>query len=321
MMKMNYFMALVLTMVGLCSVQNGVAAFQSGALIALSALTPSEQDALLLAIKQARTDEPDAFAAVKQVRDNLAELDAVKRGRLAVITPLLKSIGEKALYPLLEHIAVSDPGPTGLTTTAWLAWQLGLLEAVGMLRDGRTAPVLRAVIQSEQHELEVFETAVAAYAKLATDRVVQDLLELSSCPEPKRASVLAGMGFCRRLDIARHLATTLQENPDQNTALIVARALGRIGSALAWQTEIIALSGQEGPVRTMAARSLVEAYLRFSPEVQKMIIRSLLMIDHPDTLDYIQELRMTTNPDRYQELDQLIERFQKSPLRRIRTIP
>jgi len=315
--KFNFFTSTVILIMLLFPGLGFSDAQQQGALISLSELTPVEQEALLTAIRQARIDDLAAFTAVQSVRDDLPRLDMQKRGRLAVITPALKSIGQKALFPLLERIAVADPGLEKLTPTAWLAWQVGLLEALGMVRDERSSSVLLAVLRSEQKESMVLEAAAAAYGKIGSDQVVQDLIAMTSLPEPKRSAILAGMGHCRRQAIAQHLTALLSETSDQQTALVIARALGRVGSALAWKTDIIAQSGEELPTRVIAARGLIEAYLQFDGEVRQMITRSILLVNHPDTLLIIQELKNRTVSDRSAELDQLVQRFRENPLHRI----
>ncbi|MFC1853304.1 HEAT repeat domain-containing protein [candidate division CSSED10-310 bacterium] len=289
-------------------------AARQGALISLQTLSPADQESLITAIQRARKDYPTIFTAVSQIRENLPQLDRVKRGLYPVITPLLKSLGPEALYPVLERIAVSDVSSDDLTDSAWSAWRASLLEAAGMCRDERAEPVLRAVLQSNQDEFLIIQAA-AAYGKLASDQVVDLLINMSAEAGPKQLAILAGMGHCRRLVIAQRLAEILAEKPEKQTALVVAQSLGRVGSAWAWQTEVIARCHEEVPTRTLAARALITAFTSYDRDVRIQITHAILVVDHPSTLDFIREQKHRSSPELHPELDELRNRFQKSPLR------
>jgi len=314
-MKSNYPMT-VIFFITFCLIlpQAGFSDQNQGAIISLQELTTKEQEFLVSGIQSAEKQQAQTFPAVQNVRDTLPVLDLNKRGPLAIITPALKSLGKEALFPLLKHIAVDDPGQNGLTDTAWLAWRVSLLEAVGMLRDERSAPVLKAILESNGDDFLVLQAAATSYAKLGSDMVARDLISMLSKPDPLYSAIITGMGYCRRHIIAQQLGVLLQEKPDSKTALIIARALGSVGSAWAWRTEIISRCGEEMITRTTAVQALIDSYLVYDRDVQKIMTQAILVVDHPDTLNLIEQVKAQSTRDTHDLLDQLARRFQQSPL-------
>ena len=287
-----------------------------GAVIAPTRLPPADLAELQARIAQARAADPRSFERLAQLRADLPRLDARKRGRLAPLTPMLKSMGPQALMPMLERLATDDPGRGDLTETAWLAWQTSLLEAVGMRRDPRAEPVLRAILDSAQPEFLVRHMAAAAYARLGTDAVADRLVAMSDAAGPWQQPVLAGMGHCRRLVIAQRLADVVQGQPSADTALLVARSLGDVGSVLAWKTPIVAKSGEQTATRAAAAAALVQAYVLYDGAVREMAAKALLVVDDPSTPDLVESARNGADAETCAALDRLANRFANSPIRR-----
>jgi hypothetical protein len=124
------------------------------------------------------------------------------------------------------------------------------------------------------------------------------------------------MGDCRRLVVAEALAAALAAHPDAETAILVARSLGDVGSAWAWKTPIIAASGEEAAVRAAAAQALVASYLRYEGEARVAITKAVLMVDHPSTPSLVENTKRGARPGDQAALDVLLERFKNSPLRR-----
>src|SRR5687768_6547193 len=103
-------------------------AFAQGVLISPAQLPPDARRQLSFQIDAARKSDAASFEALAQLRQKLGALDAQKRGRQAPISPALRQLGPKALYPMIQEAAFSAPPRGDLKNTAWQAWKLGLLE-------------------------------------------------------------------------------------------------------------------------------------------------------------------------------------------------
>jgi hypothetical protein len=316
-MKMSITMNVGLLVAGLFLSSVSVAApAGQGAVIAPDKLATAERSALAQAIAAERIAKPAAFEKLAQFRQDLPTLDADKRGPAVPVAAILKGMGQDALMPMLNELAFDTRGRDGLTESAWKDWRVGLVEAVGFLRDGRSAPVLTAILDGSETHFELLRSAAGALGKLGTDVAAQKLVTMARQKSDKQLAVLAGMGHCRRLVIANELAAMLLAQPDAATAAILAHSLGDVGSAWAWKTPIVKASGEEDPVRSAAAKALIAAYLRYDGEARSSITKAVLMVDHANTLALITALQKSVRPEERALLDELAARFQKSPLHR-----
>jgi hypothetical protein len=282
--------------------------------IGLDQLSPAERIELTAAIEEARAASPAAFEAVAAIRARLAELDAGKRGPAAVVTPMLKAIGPDGLYAMIEQIAAG--GERGdLDESAWVAWRAALLEATGMLRDPRAEPVLTAVLDSAAGDHDVAVIAAEALARLGTDSAAAKLVSMAKRPGPGQVAVLAGMGECRRAVVAQALATAIAARPDAATAKHIVRSLGDVGSAWAWETAIVAASGEGAATRALAAAALVTAYATYDGEVRQSASNAILVVDDPSTPALVQRAKKGASPEVASALDALAARFARNPAR------
>lgn len=285
-----------------------------GVVISKGQIPAAARAALIADIAAAKAAHPAAFAAVASVRNSLPALDAQKRGRLAAITPLLRSIGPEGLFPMLGELAVEADARADLTDTAWLAWRMGLLEAVGSIRDGRSEATLTAIVDGPETDFAVMKAAVEALGKVGTDSAASRLVALSKRASPKQAAVLAGMGECRRIKAAEALSLAIGARPSGETARLVIRSLGNVGSAWAWKTPAVARSGEESAVRSLAAKALVGAFVAYEGETRKGALMAILVVDDPSTPALIAAAKKGASPAVAAELDRLAAKFAKSPL-------
>jgi HEAT repeat protein len=262
-------------------------------------------------IAAARRDDPSAFTALAAVKSRVPELDRKKRGRLAAVTPLLRALGPRALLPMLDEATRPE---TTLTGTARTAWRVGLLEAVGALRDPRATPVLRQLI-AEESEVAVIRAAAGALGNLGDLEAVQALTALATTRGPKQLAVIAGMGECRRLPAARTLAGLLARRPGEELALALVKALGELGTAWAWETPRLAALAEGAAVRALAAGALLDAFVRYDRHVRDAAATGILLVDAPRTLELIGRARAGAPRALQAELDRLSRRVERSPLR------
>lgn len=284
-----------------------------GVAIPAARLPAAARTALLTEIDAARKAQPSAFAALATVRTALPELDAQKRGPLASVTPQLRSIGNDGLFPMLAELAVEALPRGDLTDTAWLAWRIALLEAVGSIRDPRAEATLTAIVDGPETDFAVMKAAVEALGKVASDTAVARLIALSKTAGPKQKAAFAGMGECRRAKVAQALSQLVGARPGEASAKLLIRSLGNVGSAWAWKTPAVAVSGEEAAVRSTAAKALIGAYVAYEGALRHGAGDAILVVDDPSTPTLI-EAAKKANPALTADLDNLAQRYANSPL-------
>lgn len=291
----------------------GSDAHAAGTLVDAAELPAKTASSLRSEIDRARLEVPELFKAVHDVASRANELDAAARKPGTPFTMQFKSLGPRALMPMLEMLAFDAHTPARLTPTASSALQVGLVEAVGIIRDARAVPVLARVLEREQTP-EMLHAAADALGRIGTDEAFTALsraLELSKPSVERQHALLAGLGSCRRADAARLLAKRLDARPDDATAHVLARALGTIGNAWAWQT--LSVRTDEGAVRETAARALVNAYLTYRGNAQKTIANAILVVDDPHTSALVDAAKHGASRDVTTMLDDLSRRLVANP--------
>src|SRR5690606_33866457 len=132
----------------------GGAAHARGRVLSPEALPESSRTLLAAQIERARVTTPDSFLQLDRALEAVPKLDERKRGRLAPVSPMLKRLGQDALWPMVERLAF-DAKEAPAEASAGLALDVGLIEAAGYLRDPRAAPVWRAVLEGPETRPEV----------------------------------------------------------------------------------------------------------------------------------------------------------------------
>jgi hypothetical protein len=286
----------VLLLAGSARAEDGVAPLEAG-----------ERRALVENVDRARAGRPRAFARVAAVRARLLEHGGAPH---LSVTPQLRALGSTALWPMLGEIGLADAAGGELSPRARLTWRVGLLEAIGMLRDARARPVLVAILERRPAEYEIDRAAAEALARLGDDAAASTLLALLG--GPKQTAVLAGLGNCRRAVVAAELAVRLDARPEAAQALRLVRALRDVGNAWAWQTPSVQASGEEASVRPVAARALVDAFVAYDGEVRWAAGRALLVVADPGTPGLIQASKPRADAATTRDLERLEQRLARS---------
>ncbi len=305
--------ALIVMVVSAVLASLAVEARADGLLVGPSQLSRKDRQALQANLQQARSTYPKAFAQLAELRAGLEVKDARKRGPYPVLTPMLHGLGPAGLMPMLERLALKGTDRGGLSEASWRGWQASLVEAVGKRRDGRAEPVLRAILEQGPTDYLIVQAAAGAYGKLVTDPVAARLVTLSKVSGDRQLPILSGMGHCRRTVVAARLAEVLDQVPAVPVARVLARSLGRVGSAWAWQVPTAKHTDEEDAVRLAAAESLVRAFPAYGSEVRGMLTKAILVVDHPDTLAMIEAAKSGVPSEARSALDELASRFQNSP--------
>ncbi len=268
------------------------AALAEGAVVSEASLPKTFVTQARREIALARTASPQAFAGVASVRAQVATLDARKRGRLAPVTSYLASLGPAATWALVEALAFDGALEATLPRSAHVAWEAGLLEALGRLQDARVQPLLEVAVANEALEPEVVRSATEALGLLGNDRAVTTLLALASTPGAHRAAMLTGLGACRRLAVADFLGRALAGSIDDAERLRLVKALSRVGNAWALETPTGAPVKAEVPrLKATAAQALVKLFVRSQGNVRQQAADALLIVAAPETPMLLAQVR------------------------------
>lgn len=289
----------------------------SGLLLDASVLPAKTRDALRADIEKARAEVPALFTQVNDVAVRANESDAAARIQGAPLTLPLKALGPRALFPMLEMLAFDARAPRDLTPSAARALRLGLVEAVGIVRDARAVPVLGAVLDRERDEATT-RAAAEALGRIGTseafDLVSAAIVKAEAAKDAPRARALyEGCGAFKRTAAAKLLGSRLAARPDEANARVLARALGTAGNAWAWQA--LSERGEEADTRDVAARALVSALTAYRGEARAAIEKAVLVVDAPITRSLLAEARKTATGDAATALDTLDRRVANNPAR------
>jgi hypothetical protein len=278
-------------------------------------LNPNVRTRLAAEIQAARAQEPRAFQQVAALRAKLPELDRSRRGRLVPVSSMLKSIGKPALMPMIEMLAFDPQADVGLSEEAALSLRVGLIEAVGMIRDERAAPVMQAILRASNAQPQVVRAAAEALGRLGDDASAKHLVGLASVESPQRLEILAGMGGCRRAVCVQALANAARSPLAEDEARTVAKALGEAANAWAWRTSALAKHPERERVRNDAAAALVDLVVRYSGGARDAASTALLVVDSPSAPALIAAAKTTADATTVAALTELEQRLANNPLR------
>ena len=255
----------------------------------------------------------DQVEAVRRAADSL---DAKKRG--GAVAPLgrtFKQFGPEALLPMLD--ALSNPNAPGgpVTPGGQLSLRVGLLEAVGVLRDARALPVLEAILVASNEPFPVTRAAAEAYGLMQTDAVAARLIGLARGGDAHARAVREGLASCRRVVVAQALGAAVSTVTDVREQVELARALGVVGNAWAWKTPDVVTRAEESEVRLVAARALVAAFVRWSAEARQAASNALMVVDARETPALIAAAMAGATPEQRAALEGLQARFNRNPTR------
>ena len=283
-----------------------------------SALPAKARTSLASDIAQARATSPHHFANVRDVIANADALDAKSRKPGLPFTARFKAMGPNALMPMLEAVAFDAHAPAPKTDTARTAVRIGLLEAIGSIRDERAVPVLEHVLDHAS-DTHVVRAASTALARIGTDASIAVLVRAQATAqkgEPggtRERAILDGMHDGRRAAIAKLLAVRVA-SADEATAKVIAHSLGGVASAWAWSA--IYDKGELAETRAVAGRALVELYAARAGDVREAAAKAVLVVDDPSTPTYLSSAKKGANADLARALDELERRFVDNPARR-----
>ena len=281
----------------------------AGAVLSPSDVPAAARGQLESAIAQARKDDPRSFDDVAALRRRLPDLDARKRGDVVMVALPLEDMGQRALWPIVEELAFVAEPPGDLPPGAWRDWRVALIEALGLLHDVRTEPVVLALLAKRDADVPLLRASVEAAGRLGTRAAIAKIVAQKPADPALRRAVLEGMGECHALACVQTLSGALAVPQDRETTALVARALGRAASSWAWQTPALAATGEGPAVRAAAAKALVSALPSSSGGSREALFRALGVVEDPSTAQLARDLRKKADPELARDLDKLLDRL------------
>jgi len=286
----------------------------AGAVLAPSDVPSAARGQLESAIAQARKDDPKSFDDVAALRRRLPDLDAQKRGDVVTVALPLEDMGPRALWPIVEELAFAAQPSGDLAPGAWRDWRVALIEALGLLHDVRTEPIVLALLAKRDSDVPLLRASVEAAGRLGTRAVVAKIVTLKPNDPALRRAALEGMGECHQLACVQALSVALLAGSDADTTTIVARSLGRSASSWAWQTPALAATGEGPAVRAAAAKALMNALPSASPGAPRdALFRALGVVEDRSTVQLARDLRKKADPELARDLDKLLDRLAAPP--------
>ncbi len=282
------------------------AARAEGLVRGIEAMPKTERTTLASKIALAKRDHITVFRDVDALRFAMPKLDKSKRGRFAVISPVLVAMGKDAGPALLEKLALQTDAHPDLSETAFTGWRLGVIEALGRLHEERAVPVLAAVVKGPESDADLLKATTLALARIGTKEALEPLF---SAPADKRLFALAALGDARQELTAEFLAKELARETNPAAQGVLIEALGRLGSSWAWATPTRAASGQGEAARTIAARALVQVAPRIGADLKGDLELALAMVEHEKTREMIAVEKSRVSPADARAFDALKLRF------------
>jgi hypothetical protein len=210
----------------------------------------------------------------------------------------LAALGPGALWPMMEMLAVSGY-PQPLSPLEREALVVGLLEAMGTIRDPDAAPTLRAVLDAPSATPATRRSAARALGALCRDEDVRSLSDRARGGDARSIAALEGLGACRSETAMRALTNGLEAARTDEQATAAARGLAGAGSS--WAREASGTGGAD----QRATEALVAAYPLWSDRAQKEIKVALATIADPRTERLIRTAAASSDPATRTELETL----------------
>jgi HEAT repeat protein len=247
------------------------------------------------------------FVHVEALRERLlsAPPPYERRGQ---VTRALKALGEHGLLPLLalitDEMALKQASPQTREIVL-----VGAIEAVGVLKDARSAAVMRAILDGPEQNPEIMRAAAVALGQLEDEESLAYLVSHAVPGDGRERAAITGLGYARRPLAARALSARLDARPEPAIAEKVADSMGFMGSSWAWITLGEAHADEGLALRAELSSALITAFPAYKGRAREAIGRALLVIDHPSAPRQLATLTAGTDRTLATDVQALKERW------------
>ncbi len=318
---------LALTVGSLSAAAPALAAEPAGLAIQAAQMGPADRTALQNAVMADRLARPAAYDIVAVAKGCRPD------GWMAARTPEpncsreLRALGTAGLLPMLSALAL-DWSPQGLSTDAVnrakeeRALLVGLLEAVGTLRDTRARGVLHTLWQQARgrqelltplgRQMTVARATAEALGRLGGALELQALQQHLRADDPLYTAAIAGLGVCKRTDAAQLLVSALATAKDDATQRTIVQAMGAIASSWSWQA-LGRVRAEDGlRVRQRVTDALLPLLAKTQGESRERVVQSLQLADLPDLPARLAAVRTSADATLQHDIDDLLGRVARA---------
>ncbi len=285
-----------------------------GLLVAPSKLAPAARTSLGKDIAGAKRDLAGVRAKVRDVQSVKPEVYKKRRNPIPEASLELKSLGKDALVPMLEALAF-DASQPGLDAREREALVVGMLSAVGDIRDARSTPVLSAILDGETSATPAALAASIALGKACGPNEIKVLKAKSAEGSSVRAAAVQGLGECRTRESANALVSASKSASDTATQRAAVRGLGTLGSSWAWAAMGKADDQEAIDVRTLASDRLIEVFVK-TAELRTDASRAILKCDAPNALERVRSAKKGADAETVKALEGVERLLKKQATRR-----
>lgn len=227
-------------------------------------------------LQEAWGEGGEVFRNFEEIRKEYPRLYAMRRGSHVHLSRSLERLGEEGLLPMLWALASDDPFQLGYGLGMWRNWRVGLIDAVGSLRDPRSVPILLSIIEGPDPHGATRTAATAALGRLLDEEILARVLEIAKQDEEKRAAIVAGLGSARIEMARRYLLGVVESSEDEELVRSAIRSLGDWANQWAWETSELSARREDGEKgRQEVIAHLVTEYPEFGEAARREALKSL----------------------------------------------
>ena len=304
-----------------------LAAEPTGLAIQAAQMGPADRAALQNAVMADRLARPAAYDVVAVAKGCRPD------GWLTARTPEpncsreLRALGTQGLLPMLSALAL-DWAPRGLSSDEVnrakeeRALLVGMLEAVGTLRDTRARGVLHTLWQQARGRQDMLtplgrqmtgaRATAEALGRLGGALELTALQQHLRADDPLYTAAIAGLGVCKRTDAAQLLVNALTQAKDDATQRAVIQAMGAVASSWSWQA-LGPVRREDGlKVRVRVTDVLVPMLARTQGETRERVVQALQLADLPDLPARLAQIRPTAEATLQHDIDDLLGRVARA---------
>ncbi len=301
-------------LVAVCTISG--AARADGLATAPGRIAPANRQSLSQEIASFKTAQPGLRAKVRDVQSVKPEVYGKFQNPKPEASRELRALGKDALVPMLEALAF-DASQTGLATNEREALKLGMISAVGYLKDGRSVPVLAAILDDQTESSEAAFAAANALGRVCNSAASKLLDEKAQAGSNVRLAAISGLGECRKVESAKALASALRGAKDDATRSASIKALGTLGSSWAWAAlsksdQSAAQTGDK--VRNEASDALIETFVS-APTVREEAKRAILKCEASNALSRVRSAKKGQNAETVAALEGIEKALEKAAAR------
>ncbi len=263
-----------------------------------------------------REARPEIYAAVETVRLQAVWFDQHKRGRLAVMGPAFSALGPDATLAVVD--ALLEDAPLQAPPTARQAWRVGMLNALRDWRDPVARPALEVMLSNGEKDPVIARATAEALAMLLDDEAADFLMRQIQGEDPVSLAIAGGLSMCRRARVAQFLSTQLATATSAEAHAAYLEAVGDVANSWAWETDVVAASGESVETRTIARDALLRVYMQTDGRTAKEAVKGILLADAPQTVEVVTAMRDAAGGAELAKLEWLLKRVESNPLHRRR---